>query len=123
MFLGVLCQKMSKELANPTKLPIISFGAATTIYGIPQKFYTYNSKLSTCYFTTAGAKNLIVYLNYSLFSAFLQLRTTFVIIPKISAQAIEVMVTLPIAIAILPIPGIRIAAVVNKLALSSRSTF
>ena len=43
--------------------------------------------------------------------------------PRISEQAIAVMVTLPIAIAIPPIPGIRIAETVKRFAWSSRSTF
>ena len=44
--------------------------------------------------------------------------------PRISAQAILVINTFPpIAIAIPPIPGIRIAETVKRFALSSRSTF
>ena len=44
-------------------------------------------------------------------------------IPRISAQAVVVIVTLPIAIAIPPIPAIRITYAVKRLALSSKSTF
>lgn len=61
--------------------------------------------------------------NYSSVSAFFLESITFVRIPRIREQAIEVIVTLPIAIAIPPIPGIRIAATVKRFALFSRSTF
>ena len=44
-------------------------------------------------------------------------------IPRIREQAIAVSVTLPIDIAMPPIPGIRIAETVKRFALSSRSTF
>lgn len=46
-----------------------------------------------------------------------------VMIPRIKEQAIAVRVTLPIAKAIPPIPGMRIAATVKRFALFSRSTF
>ena len=50
-------------------------------------------------------------------------RTIFVIMPRISAQAVPVIVTLPIARAMPPMPVIRITDVVKRFALSSRSTF
>ena len=56
-------------------------------------------------------------------SFFLAERRIFVRIPRIRAQAIAVMVTLPIAIAIPPIPQIRITEVVKRFAWFSRSTF
>ena len=43
--------------------------------------------------------------------------------PRTRAQAMEVIYTLPIAIAMPPIPGIRIAETVKRFALFSRSTF
>ena len=39
---GVFCQKMSKELSNPPKLQIQPSAKPSTIYGIPQEYYTYN---------------------------------------------------------------------------------
>ena len=47
----------------------------------------------------------------------------FVRMPRIRAHAMVVMVTLPIAICIPPIPVIRITEVVKRFAWSSRLTF
>ena len=44
-------------------------------------------------------------------------------IPRMRAQAIAVMVTLPIAIAIPPIPVIRMTEAVKRFAFCSRSIF
>ena len=60
--------------------------------------------------------------NYSA-SAFFFERRMLTMIPRIRAQAIAVIVTLPIDIAIPPIPEMRITEVVKRFALSSRSTF
>ena len=47
----------------------------------------------------------------------------FIIIPRISAHAIDVITTLPIAMDIPPIPVIRITDTVKRFEWSSRSTF
>ena len=47
----------------------------------------------------------------------------FVIIPRIRALAMDVIVTFPIAIAVPPIPEIRITDAVKRFEFFSRSTF